>query len=87
MAEFNPSESLTNTNAAIHTVPLAEDGKVVVFIEANGSSAHRMSTVGTTPNQRPTRCTTSKRESSRSRSPFASCRGADSPVGARLMFG
>jgi len=43
MAESNPPESLTNTNAAIHTFPLAEDGKVVVFIEANAQVTHVIS--------------------------------------------
>ena len=35
--------SLMNTEVLIHTAPLPEDGKVLVFIEANAHVTHVMS--------------------------------------------
>ncbi|MDQ6798831.1 MAG: hypothetical protein M3011_12590 [Actinomycetota bacterium] len=43
MAEPHTPESLTDAEVAVHTVPLAADGKVMIFIEANAHVTHVMS--------------------------------------------
>lgn len=43
MAEPHIPTSLTNTAVTIHTAPLAEEAKVLVFVEANAHVTHVMS--------------------------------------------
>ena len=43
MAEPHTPTSLTNTEVAIHTVPLPGEAKVLVFVEANAHVTHILS--------------------------------------------
>lgn len=43
MAEPHPPTSLTDTEVAIHTVPLPGEAKVLMFIEANAHVTHVLS--------------------------------------------
>ena len=43
MAEPHIPTSLTNMEVAIHTAPLPEEAKVLVFVEANAHVTHVMS--------------------------------------------
>ena len=43
MAEPHTPTSLTNTEVAIHTVPLPGEAKVLVFVEANAHVTHVLS--------------------------------------------
>lgn len=43
MAEPHTPTSLTGAEVTVHTAPLPEDGKVLVFVEANAQVTHVIS--------------------------------------------